>query len=76
MKEKKKTKKKLYVASPGFEPTPQLPPAQEVRQQTTGPCGHHTIYHVKLIILKYFSLPFTLFEPNVEQYLSQIQIYI
>ena len=41
----------------------QLPPAQKVRQQTT------------LIITKYFSLPFTLFEPNVELYLSQIQEY-
>ena len=55
---------------------PQLPPAQEVRQQTTGLCGHRTIYYIKLIILKYFSLPFTLLEPNLELYLSQIQIYI
>jgi len=75
MKEKK-NEKKLYVASSGFEPTPQLPPAQEVRQQTTGPCGQCTIYYMKLMILKYFSLPFTLFEPNVELYLSQTQIYI
>ena len=47
--------KKMQVASPGFEPAPQLPPVKKVRPQTTGSCGHCEV----LIILKYFSLPFT-----------------
>ena len=39
-----------------------------MRCLTTGPCDHYTnnylnYWDVKLIVLKYFSLPFTLFEP-------------
>ena len=48
----KKKRKKMQVAPPGFEPAPQLP----------GPCDHCAI-RTLIIILKYFSLPFTLFEP-------------
>ena len=47
-----KKRKKMQVAPPGFEPAPQLP----------GPCDHCAI-RTLIIILKYFSLPFTLFEP-------------
>ena len=35
MKEKKKTEKKLEVATPRFEPAPQLPPAQKVKAHAT-----------------------------------------
>ena len=41
-KNKTKQKKKIEVAPPGFEPAPQLPPAQKVRPHTTGPCDHCT----------------------------------
>ena len=61
----KKKNQKLQVASPGFEPAPQRPPAKKVRPQTTRPCGHCAMCGVKCgeIPLKYFSLPFKLFEP-------------
>ena len=36
---------------------------KKVRLLNTGPCDHCTVLNVKLIVLKYFSLPFTLFEP-------------
>ena len=62
IKEKKQTNK-LQVAKQGFEPAPQLPPAEKVRLLTTGPCDHCTNRSVKLILLQYCSLPFTLFEP-------------
>ena len=62
-KNKTKQKKKIEVAPPGFEPAPQLPPAQKVRPHTTGPCDHCTFSMRKLIVLKYFSVPFTMFEP-------------
>ena len=52
MKEKKKD-----VATPGFEPSSR-PTSENVRRLTTRPCDLS-----KLIALKYFSLPFTLFEP-------------
>ena len=38
MKEKNNEKKKMELAPPGFEPAPLLPPAQNVKPQTTGPC--------------------------------------
>ena len=34
-----------------------------MRCLTTRPCDHYTDRDVKFIVLKYFSLPFTLFEP-------------
>ena len=62
-KKKKTKKKKPEVAPPGFEPVPQLPLVQKERPQTTGPSYRlGTVWFLKLIILKYFSLPFTLFE--------------
>ena len=55
--ERKKTKKKnwkrLQVAPPGFEPAPQLPPAQIVRHRTTEPCDHYKNKMSSLIALKY-----------------------
>ena len=37
---KKIESKKLQLAPPGFEPAHQLPPAQNVKPRTTGPCDH------------------------------------
>ena len=56
----KKTMKenKIEVATPGFEPAPQLPPAKKMRFLTTRPRNHYSN-----LLLKYLSLPFTLFEP-------------
>ena len=55
MKEKKKKKrKKLQVAPPGFESAPQLPPAQKVCLLTTGPCDHCTIHALNINILRVF----------------------
>ena len=57
MEEKRpKRKKKLEVAPPGFEPASKLPLGQYASPHTTGPCEHY-------LVLPYFSLPFTLFEP-------------
>ena len=47
----------MQVALPGFKP-----PAQKVRPHTM-PCDHFRICTIRLIMLKYFSLPLTLFEP-------------
>ena len=55
--------KELEDATPGFEPAFQLPPAKKVRPLTTEPCDHFAILRRKLTVLKYLSLPFTLFEP-------------
>ena len=52
----------MEVATPGCEPTPHLPLAVKVTVLTTRPCDHYTNSVVKLIVLKYLSLPFTLFE--------------
>ena len=43
MKEKK-NEKKMEVATPGFEPALLLPPAQNVKPQTTGPCDQCAKY--------------------------------
>ena len=54
MKEKKNEKRKLQGAPPGFEPAPQLPPAQiVVRPRTTEPCDHYKNKISSLIALKY-----------------------
>ena len=37
--------------------------SEKVRPLTTEPCNHYAEYVSKLIVLKYFSLLFTLFEP-------------
>ena len=55
---------KMKVDTPGLEPscTP-TSSSEKARPLTTGPCDHCTGNSSKLIELKYFSLPFTLFEP-------------
>ena len=68
--------KKLEVARPGFEPAPQLPPAKEGRLLTTGQCEHLQIHFVKLIALKYLSLPFTLFEPYGAVFIMNAKIHL
>ena len=59
----KQKEQQLEVALPVFEPAPQLTPVQRVMLHTMGPWDHCTVCFLKLIQLKYFSLPFTLFEP-------------
>ena len=54
---------KMEVVMPGFEPAPQLSLAKKVRPLTTQLCDRCTSLPLKLIVLKYLSLPFTLFEP-------------
>ena len=56
----------MEVATPGFEPPPQLP----------GPCDHYTNRGVKLIVLEYFSLPFTLFEPCGAVFMMNSKIHL
>ena len=68
--------KKLEVARPGFEPAPQLPPAKEGRLLTTGQCEHLQVHFVKLIALKYLSLPFTLFEPYGAVFIMNSKIHL
>ena len=41
---KKQRKKEMELAPPGFEPAPLLPPAQNVKPQTTGPCDQCAKY--------------------------------
>ena len=69
-------KKKMEVAMPGFKSSPQPPPAKKVRLLTTGPCDNYTKQHVKLIVLKYFSLPFTLFEPCGAVFIMNSKIHL
>ena len=38
---KKKRKKNLQVATPGFEPAPQPPPVQKISLGATGSCDHY-----------------------------------
>ena len=63
MKEKKKIGSSHALGATGFEPAPQPPPVQKLRPHTTRPRNHCTYCFLKLIFLKYFSLPFTLFKP-------------
>ena len=66
IKEKQKKKndqKKKGICPPGFNPAPQLSPTQKVSPYKTEPCDCFTVGSSKLIESKYFSLPFTLFEP-------------
>ena len=42
-KKKMKEKKKLDVATPGFKPAPQLPPAKKGPFLTTGPCDQYAV---------------------------------
>ena len=43
---------------------------------TTGPCDHCTDNSSKLIVLKYFSLPFTLFEPYGAVFIMNSKIHL
>ena len=71
-----KEKKKLDIAKPGFNPAPQLSPAKKVRLLTTGPREHCVVYDLKLIVLKYLSLPFTLFEPYGAVFIINSKIHL
>ena len=75
MKENKKKEKK--VDTPGLEPscTP-TSSSEKVRPLTTGPCDHCTDNSSKLIVLKYFSLPFTLFEPYGAVFIMNSKIHL
>ena len=70
-----KEKKKPEVATGGFEPASQLPPAKKVRPLTSGPCDR-TSFSFKINNLKYLSLPSTLFEPYGAVFIMNIQRYI
>ena len=48
----------------------------KVRLLTTRPCGHYTNETVKLILLKYLSLPFTLFEPYGAVFIMNSKIHL
>ena len=43
---------------------------------TTGPCDHCAEYRSKLIVLKYFSLLFTLFEPYGAVFIMNSKIHL
>ena len=62
---------KMEVATPGFEPAPQLPPAKKMRFLTTRPRNHHSN-----LLLKYLSLPFTLFEPYGAVFIMNSKIHL
>ena len=62
---KKKTKTKNWEL---FEPAPQHPPAKKVRPLTTGPCDQ--------IVLKHFSLPFTMFESYGAVFIMNPKIHL
>ena len=47
-----------------------------MRPLTTGPCDHRTDNSLKLIVLKYFSLPFTLFEPYGAVFIMNLKIHL
>ena len=68
--------KKPEVATPGFEPAPQLPAAKEGRLLTIGPCEHLQVYLLKLMVWKYFSLLFTLFEPYGAVFIMNSKIHL
>ena len=62
---------KMEVATPGFEPAPQLPPAKKMRFLTTRPRNHYSN-----LLLKYLSLPFTLFEPYGAVFIMNSKIHL
>ena len=62
---------KMEVATPGFEPAPQLPPAKKIRFLTTRPRDHYSN-----LLLKYLSLPFTLFEPYGAVFIMNSKIHL
>ena len=56
--------------------TPTSPSEKKVRLLNTGLCDHWTNLNVKLIVLKYFSLPFTLFEPCGAVFMMNSKIHL
>ena len=72
MKEKKKE-----VDTPGLEPscTP-TSSSEKVQPLTTGPCDHCAHNPSKLIVLKYFSLQITLFEPYGAVFIMNSKIHL
>ena len=72
MKEKKNGSRHVGVGT-------QLHPnflQRKSRPLTTGPCDHCTDNPSKLIVLKYFSLPFTLFEPYGAVFIMNSKIHL
>ena len=69
-------KKKTEVDTSGLEPscTP-TSSSKKVRLLTTGPWDHCTDNSSKLIVLKYFSLPFTMFEPYGAVFIMNSKIH-
>ena len=56
-----------------------MPPttsSEKVRLPTTKPCDYCSDYLSKLIVLKYFSLPFTLFEPYGAVFIMNSKIHL
>ena len=67
----------MEVDTPGLEPscTP-TSSSEKVWPLTTGPCDHCADNSSKLIVLKYFSLPFTLFEPYGAVFIMNSKIHL
>ena len=72
-----KEKKNMEVDTLGLEPscTP-TSSSKKVRNLTTGPCDHCADNSSKLIVLNYFSLPFTLFEPYGAVFIMNSKIHL
>ena len=49
---------------------------KKVRPLTTGPCDHCADNSSNLMVLKYFSLPFTLFEPYGAVFIMNSKIHL
>ena len=77
-KRKNTMKEKKTGSSPGRDLNlhPKLPPAKIVRLHITGSCDHCTNSKLKLIVLKYFSLPFTRFEPCGAVFMMNSKIHL
>ena len=69
-------KKNQQFAPPGFEPAPRLPPSPNGRPYGTGPSDYCRDYHGKLMVQKYFSLPFTPFEPCGAVFIMNSKIHL
>ena len=50
--------------------------SKKVRNLTTGPCDHCADNSSKLIVLNYFSLPFTLFEPYGAVFIMNSKLHL
>ena len=63
-------KKKMEVATPGFDLHPNF------LKPKSAASDHYTKISLKLIMLKYFSLPFTLFEPCRAVFIMNSKIHL